>query len=454
MFYFTCTFLETPLIKNSTRVAVVPWCIDSVTSSVAKTKSWPDTLASLNHSAVDLLFLDMEGSEWKLLPELFLLPESTLPHQIAAEFHIIHEGEDWFGTLANFLLQVNKKGYSIIGKELNPYHPECCCKLYLLADSMAPNQKNQLSIADGASASVTIYAQQIGYLTLPYHRDCPLPNNKTLSCTFMLLRDFGPEPDNVIFTADFQFDAPMRSSPHQKFVILSMEPAWLVPHWYNATYMSYFNVTASFRKSSDIQVTYAQELSHIPLESIVPSRLLVFINSNCNPPSQRDNYVQELMKYIPVDSFGKCLHYKEIAEEFPECVVGNPHGDKRCVIAHYKYTLSFENCFEEDYVTEKFYDALQVGSIPIVRGAPNIGQYAPHPTSFIDANKLTPRELANLILSIEKNAVGFMEYHKWRINGPSATYAEAVSRNSVYCQLCTHLYAHKKEKTIAGTELL
>ena len=41
------------------------------------------------------------------------------------------------------------------------------------------------------------------------------------------------------------------------------------------------------------------------------------IGRNCNAPSARQLYIQELMKYIPVDSYGKCLHNKDVPEGFP-----------------------------------------------------------------------------------------------------------------------------------------
>lgn len=43
-----------------------------------------------------------------------------------------------------------------------------------------------------------------------------------------------------------------------------------------------------------------------------PNKLVVFITSNCGSggAARRLAYVQELMKYIPVDSYGACLHNK------------------------------------------------------------------------------------------------------------------------------------------------
>jgi hypothetical protein len=50
--------------------------------------------------------------------------------------------------------------------------------------------------------------------------------------------------------------------------------------------------------------------------------------------------------------------------------------------------LSFPFCYfacscEEDYVTEKFFHALAAGSVPVVVGAPNTGDFAPAPNSYL-----------------------------------------------------------------------
>eukprot|EP00960_Hanusia_phi_P059267 764116-Hanusia_phi.AAC.5 len=46
-----------------------------------------------------------------------------------------------------------------------------------------------------------------------------------------------------------------------------------------------------------------------------------------------------------------------------------------------------ENSFVDDYVTEKFYQALIAGSVPVYLGAPNIHEFAPSPNSFIDMRR-------------------------------------------------------------------
>ncbi|KAG5486233.1 hypothetical protein LSCM1_07355 [Leishmania martiniquensis] len=49
----------------------------------------------------------------------------------------------------------------------------------------------------------------------------------------------------------------------------------------------------------------------------------------------------------------------------------------RCVFRKYRYALPFENSIEDDYVTEKVYNALLSGALPLYIGAMNIADYVP-----------------------------------------------------------------------------
>lgn len=39
---------------------------------------------------------------------------------------------------------------------------------------------------------------------------------------------------------------------------------------------------------------------------------VMFLQSDCSTPLDRDSYVEELMKHIKVDSYGMCLHNKDL----------------------------------------------------------------------------------------------------------------------------------------------
>ena len=48
-----------------------------------------------------------------------------------------------------------------------------------------------------------------------------------------------------------------------------------------------------------------------------------------------------------------------------------------------KFTLAMENSFVQDYVTEKLFEPLWAGSIPIVAGTPGIKDFYPSPGDSI-----------------------------------------------------------------------
>jgi len=58
--------------------------------------------------------------------------------------------------------------------------------------------------------------------------------------------------------------------------------------------------------------------------------------------------------------------------------------NKKDILKNYKYTLCFENTDGfRGYITEKIFDCVSAGTVPIYLGAPNIGDYVPK-ECFID----------------------------------------------------------------------
>lgn len=62
-----------------------------------------------------------------------------------------------------------------------------------------------------------------------------------------------------------------------------------------------------------------------------------------------------------------------------------PPLDKVRTLAKYQFALCFENTSFPGYITEKIFDALAAGCIPVYRGAPDIGHAVPA-DAFIDAS--------------------------------------------------------------------
>jgi hypothetical protein len=70
------------------------------------------------------------------------------------------------------------------------------------------------------------------------------------------------------------------------------------------------------------------------------------------------------MQHIAVDSYGKCLHNAEFPAH-EERVFGST---KLPLFARYQFALALENSLAHDYVTEKFYQPLIAGAVPIYLG--------------------------------------------------------------------------------------
>lgn len=97
---------------------------------------------------------------------------------------------------------------------------------------------------------------------------------------------------------------------------------------------------------------------------------------NSGDRSGRIPYLQETMNYIEIHSYGECMRNRELAAD-------NGRQTKLTTIARYMFNLAFENGISLHYVTEKSFDPLISGSVPVYLGAPNIDEFAPGDHCFI-----------------------------------------------------------------------
>ena len=94
------------------------------------------------------------------------------------------------------------------------------------------------------------------------------------------------------------------------------------------------------------------------MKSIGRLKSVLWFVSHCTTYSKRESYVDELSKYIDVETFGSCG--EKGCERGSECELEK--------LNEYKFYLSFENSMCTDYVTEKFFDRLAFDIVPIVMG--------------------------------------------------------------------------------------
>ena len=72
-------------------------------------------------------------------------------------------------------------------------------------------------------------------------------------------------------------------------------------------------------------------------------------------------------------------------------------GNKYEKLAEYTFAVAFENCSLPGYITEKMFDCLYTGTVPIYLGAPDIEKYVPT-DCFIDMRKFKNYEELRLFL--------------------------------------------------------
>ncbi|XP_060071742.1 alpha-(1,3)-fucosyltransferase 11-like [Ylistrum balloti] len=197
-------------------------------------------------------------------------------------------------------------------------------------------------------------------------------------------------------------------------------------------FISLFNHTATFRSESDYPVTtqniyslkFMTRRKPVPLHVKNSEKMkrnlapVLYVQSHPGVPSDRDSYVEELMKYIHVDSYGTCLHNKDLPEHLRDPAQNFENFEFLDFISVYKFHLAFENAVCKDYMTEKLMRPLHVGSIPIYYGSPFAQEWMPNnSTAIMVSDFKSPKELAEFIDYLDNNDDEYEKYMQFKKPG-------------------------------------
>jgi hypothetical protein len=122
----------------------------------------------------------------------------------------------------------------------------------------------------------------------------------------------------------------------------------------------------------------------------------------------------------------------------------NGRPSKLEIIAHYKFTLAFENACGQDYVTEKFFDPLVAGSVPVYLGAPNVEDFAPGDQCYINvADFPNPKALAEYLMALGRDDAAYRAYFAWKEKPYRAAFQKllALSAPDPFAKLCELIQA-------------
>ena len=155
----------------------------------------------------------------------------------------------------------------------------------------------------------------------------------------------------------------------------------------------------------------------------------------------RTDYIEELMKYIHVDSYGQCFHNVPKQQ--------SRYGERNNIISttlqSYRMLIAFENLIQQDYITEKIWTAYQGGAIPVYMGPPDIYNWVPGNHTFIDPRKFSgPKELAEYMKRVAEDDELF-KYHtsNFEWDRTKRMMDKYCSKADFACRMCEFAYERK-----------
>ncbi|TPX50003.1 hypothetical protein SeLEV6574_g01152 [Synchytrium endobioticum] len=133
--------------------------------------------------------------------------------------------------------------------------------------------------------------------------------------------------------------------------------------------------------------------------------------SNCAAQNDRNQRMKELGELIPVHQFGPCMNNANPMQST------HRWNDKMVELQRHKFTLAYENSHATDYVTEKLFQPLEVGSVPLVYGALNARDFVPKgpfPSAIFIEDFKTTKDLARYLKYLDSNDTAYEEYLEWK----------------------------------------
>ncbi|KAI5479634.1 alpha-1,3-fucosyltransferase 10, glycosyltransferase family 10 protein [Pseudohyphozyma bogoriensis] len=201
--------------------------------------------------------------------------------------------------------------------------------------------------------------------------------------------------DIVIFNAnrnsggDFNRQAVREQRPWQSAAIWSSEAApqrnVLQGHydkWKEGLRNETFDYDMTYRLDSTVPGVYAYNyfgFDNEPLPYEQKRGDIAIFTTNCAAKNQRSLIMKELIELMPgqVDSFGSCHNTANAEQKLKEWELWDEVGPNKnswnikvTAIGRYKFTVAMENSNDIDYVTEKYFQAMERGTVPIHLGTP------------------------------------------------------------------------------------
>jgi hypothetical protein len=217
---------------------------------------------------------------------------------------------------------------------------------------------------------------------------------------------------------------------------------WPLAH---PTWLRLFDFAMTYRRDADFPMTYipqtlvddVRQPLPVPVARRHPDVPVAWVASNCHAHNGRQAFVRALMRHVPVHSYGGCLRNVAAwptraalatwtgprtapAAASPRAPVtatdDNTPASVTDIMGAYMFYLALENSDCADYVTEKFFNALGMGAVPIVNGPrARYAAFMPHADAAVFVDEYpTAEALAHHLKALAANHSAYARHLRHR----------------------------------------
>ena len=191
---------------------------------------------------------------------------------------------------------------------------------------------------------------------------------------------------------------------------------------------------------------------------------LTFVHKDCKASSGREQIIKELISKNShaVDRWGACLNNgrnsktdgvepTNKADWYWHDSEANRDTTKTMIAARYDFTAALENTKDEWYFTEKRWQALIAGSVPVVFRNDYSEHFTPAGADSVyfyeegkDNRSASVQQLLDKLVAASSDDAELMKYHAWKHRGMRRDFVKELFRGFNYipsCRLC-ELFTH------------
>ncbi|KAI6171175.1 Glyco-tran-10-N domain-containing protein [Aphelenchoides bicaudatus] len=258
-------------------------------------------------------------------------------------------------------------------------------------------------------------------------------------CRYTREREFWNASRTIIIREQFPSgDYPPHANEDQRVVLMLPEAPGREPVMKGLKKIpkNFVNLTWGYMRDFDFYKPYdamirqkVEETEWQRIQKVLTSKkkgaFIVF--SNCKSDSKREDYIKELKKYFPVDTFGRC---------------GDARCNEKCMkesLRDYHFYIAFENNVCEDYFSEKYFHIKDLVLPLVLKDEIYRGKVPANSYVAIDQYD-SVQSLANYLQHLMHNSTAYLEHFWWareyNLKKPSLWVPQ-------YCKICEN--AHQKD---------